>query len=195
MENVQDEKWGPVIKAQLKSFGESNYSHLSQKMKVQHNCYRSLKRSKHPTVELLEILSNNMIGTPGHGMLYQHLGVSNKISLIDDPHFVNLTHGDKIVGTCCFCNRSTTNSGKVNRAFYIRYFSFKEGYRRGSGVLKPIARRSELRREIESILGGEQFGMEPTEKFFHYAYVDPSNSRSLLLCKEFGFEPVRQYAA
>jgi len=32
------------------------------------------------------------------------------------------------------------------------------------------------------------------ESFFHYAYVDPRNVRSNALCKEFGFQVVRQYA-
>ena len=35
--------------------------------------------------------------------------------------------------------------------------------------------------------------VKPAEKFFHYAYVDPHNERSAVLCEEFEFQPVRQY--
>lgn len=94
--------------------------------------FRYLTISRSPTPELLEILNNNIIGTPGQGMLYQHLQVNSKIELIADPYYVNLTRGGRIAGTCCFCRRDTINNGKKIRAFYVRYFSFKDAFRRKS---------------------------------------------------------------
>src|SRR5258706_164312 len=92
--------------------------------------FRLLKILKSPTDDLFQILNNNVIGTPGQGMLYQHLRVDNKLNRIADPYFVNLVKGGKIIGTCCFCRRTTTNyTGKI-QAFYVRYFSFRDAYRR-----------------------------------------------------------------
>lgn len=155
--------------------------------------FRFLTISRTPSVELLEILNNNIIGTPGHGMLYQQLGVNLKVNRIEDPYFVNLVRAGRIVGTCCFCSRDTINNGRTIRAFYVRYFSFRYAFRRKLIRVKPKVGNSDLRKEVESLLSGECLGVNPKEKFFHYAYVDPRNKRSALLCKEFGFETIRQY--
>lgn len=153
--------------------------------------YLTITRS--PSTELLEILNNNIIGTPGQGMLYQHLRVNSKIALIADPYYVNLVRAGRIAGTCCFCKRDTINNGTEIQAFYVRYFSFRDAFRRKSIKELTGIRNSNLRKEIESLFSGERFGINRDEKFFYYAYVDSRNERSALLCKEFGFEPVRHY--
>ena len=155
--------------------------------------FRYLTITKSPDAELLEVLNNNIIGTPGQGMLYQHLQVNQKINLIQDPYFVNLVRAEKIVGTCCFCCRETLNSGKKIKSFYVRYFSFRDAFRRKSIPEKTGSRRSALRREVETLLTGQGLEVSQGEKFFHYAYVDPRNKRSAVLCEEFGFERVREY--
>ncbi|HVD99553.1 MAG TPA: hypothetical protein VNB90_15195 [Cytophagaceae bacterium] len=157
--------------------------------------FKFLKIIKSPTKELLEILNNNIIGTPGHGMLYQHLGVENKINKIANPYYVNLERNNKIIGTCCFCSRITSNRKRKISSFYIRYFSFKDLYRRKHTSEKVVSGNSVLREEIKSILTGQDLGKDMNEIFFFYAYVDPRNLRSLLLCNEFGFETVRQYTS
>jgi len=157
--------------------------------------FRYLTIIRSPTAQLLEILNDNIIGTPGQGMRYQHLGMNEKINQIEDPYFVNLVRAGKIAGTCCFCSRDTLNNGQNIHAFYVRYFSFIDSFRRKSIKEKATSGNSGLRKEIESLLSGEGLNVNPGEKFFHYAYVDPRNERSALLCEEFGFEPVRQYAS
>ncbi|MBY0427226.1 MAG: hypothetical protein K2Q22_16445, partial [Cytophagales bacterium] len=157
--------------------------------------FKFLEIRKAPSEELLELLNNNIIGTPGHGMLYQHLGVHNKIHKIANPYYVNLVRGDKIIGTACFCSRNMNNAGLNLPAYYIRYFSFKHLFRRKSISEKSVTGNSALRAEIKSVLTGEGLEKEAQETFFHYAYVDPRNIRSLVLCNEFGFEPVRQYTS
>ncbi len=157
--------------------------------------FKFFKIINSPTNELLEILNNNIIGTPRYGMLYQHLGVHNKIDKIADPYYINLVRNNKIIGTCCFCSRTTSNSGKNLSSFYIRYFSFKDLYRRKYISEKIVSGNSIIRKEIKSVLSGQGLGKDINEKFFFYAYVDPRNVRSLLLCNEFGFETVRQYTS
>jgi hypothetical protein len=153
-----------------------------------------LKISKSPDDQVLKLLTNNVIGTPGKSMLYQHLGVLNKIHNIADPYFVSLQKRNTTLGTCCFCNRSTFNANKPFRSFYIRYFSFADKFRREKISNKITSGISLLREEIKLLLGGRGLDCTDREAFFHYAYVDPRNVRSDALCKEFGFEKVREYA-
>lgn len=143
--------------------------------------------------EILDLLTNNIIGTPGHGMLYQHLGVHDKIDRIAQPYYVNLSKRNRLIGTCCFCSRSTANAGLNLRSFYVRYFSFRNSFRRKSISERSLPRHSPLKDEVNSILDGEFPGVNPHDKFFHYAYVDPRNIRSLTLCNQFGFQTVREY--
>lgn len=156
--------------------------------------FKFLKIFKTPTKEILEILNNNIIGTPGQGMLYQHLRVQNKIEKIAEPFYVNLIRNYKIMGTCCFCRRSTINAGLKLPSFYIRYFSFKDIFRRKFLSKKTTSRNSILRSEIKKLLCGIGLEKKVEDPFFHYAYVDPRNLRSSLLCKEFGFTSVRQFS-
>lgn len=151
-----------------------------------------LKISKVPDSKTLELLSDNVIGTPGRSMLYRHLGVHEKIHKIHDPYFVSLERNDQLIGTCCFCRRPAFNNGVETQSYYVRYFSFLQNYR-GAGSSKKRNRSSLLRREVISLLDGEGL-KDRSEKFFHYAYVDPRNVRSRQLCDEFGFEKVSQYA-
>jgi hypothetical protein len=155
--------------------------------------HKFLRIIRHPDEALLRLLDKNIIGTPGHGMRYQHKGVSDKINKIADPFFVHLSRNSNLIGTCCFCKRTSQNAGKTISAFYIRYFSFRHGYRRKYITTKPLQRSSLLRKEIAAMLQGEHFGIVSPQKFYHYAYVDPRNVRSASLCEEFGFETVRNY--
>lgn len=155
--------------------------------------YKFLRVSKSATNEVLEILIHNIIGTPGVSMLYKHMNVRDKIGKIWNPYFINLMKGTKLIGTCCFCRRMTANAGREIHSFYVRYFSFKQGYRKNRNTERSISGTSLLKEEVKSVLAGKVLGVNPSERFYHYAYVDPRNTRSARLCKEFGFEPVRNY--
>ena len=143
---------------------------------------------------LLDLLKKNIIGTPEKSMVYQHLQVQKKAEAIAEPYYVTLLKGEDIVGTCCFCSRDTRNAGTVMPSFYLRYFTFKSSYRIGgrSASIKP--KQSIIRKEIYELLTGNGLGKRGSQSFFHYAYVDPKNQRSAVLCHEFGFEPVRTFS-
>jgi hypothetical protein len=147
-----------------------------------------------PDSGVLNLLNRNVIGTPGFGMLYQHRGTLQKINKITNPFFVNLVKKTDIIGTCCFCKRAINKGEEQLTAFYIRYFTFKHSFRRKNVTPKKALSTSTLRQEVTAILDGHQLDVKPTEKFYHYAYVDPRNVRSATLCTEFGFERVREYA-
>lgn len=156
------------------------------------NDFQFLASTEKPTEEILEILQQNVIGTPGQSMLYQHLGVLEKVTRIRQPTFVYLKSGQQLVGTCCFCYRTSYHLLKEIPSYYIRYFSFKERFRAKRILQKSVQRNSKLREEIKLLLEAKLFSNTPAA-FFHYAYVDPRNIRSMALCHEFGFEKVRQY--
>jgi len=157
--------------------------------------YKFFTIQNYPSKVLVDLLKKNVIGTPGQSMLYQHLEVQKKIDCISDPYYVNLSKGDDILGTCCFCSRDTWNSNKFIPSFYLRYFTFKSNYRT---KVKPASnnknKESLLRKEIVELLSGEGLGARAVGSFFYYAYVDPENYRSALLCNEFGFDPVRKFS-
>ncbi|HEX5171925.1 MAG TPA: hypothetical protein VFW11_22250 [Cyclobacteriaceae bacterium] len=141
--------------------------------------------------EIGKLLNESVIGTPGSGMLYQHKSVEARIASIKAPSFIELHTKFGLVGTCCFCYRATRNIDRIYDSFYIRYFSFKKTFRAKS-IPHERSRTGKLREEIEKLLQGRAMKVS-SEKFFHYAYVDPRNTRSVLMCKEFGFREVRKF--
>lgn len=155
--------------------------------------FRFFKVAQQPDSEILDLLNNNIIGTPGFGMLYQHMGVRNKLFKIPNPFFIKLDKRNKTLGVCCFCARTSVNNGRSYPAFYIRYFSFLNSYRKKQLTEKATKGNSILRKEIDLILAGQGLSKNTGDKFFHYAYVDPRNMRSVRLCAEFGMERVREY--
>lgn len=147
------------------------------------------KISTTPSEELKTILRENIIGTPGKGMLYQHTTSDEKIERIRKPCFVNLIRFKKILGTCTFSERDTFDNGTKHNGVYLRYFHFDTALRRRSS--RTISKVGSLRTEIEMLLSGQLFDIP--EKHFHYAYYDPGNERSVLFCKQYRFEEVRSF--
>lgn len=150
--------------------------------------FLNIQQEPSPAIEAL--LTNNVIGTPGLSMLYQHLGVKDKLYQIPKPHVVSVQRNGHITGTCIFCERDVQGT----TGFYVRYFAFQDGFR-----LKEIQQQrkqkktSAIRTEIDELLRGKGLVADPEKNFFQYAYVDPRNPRSARLCEEFGFIPVRNY--
>lgn len=154
--------------------------------------FNLLHIDKEPSPDLIKLLEENIIGTPGKGMLYQHCKVPEKISGIADPYFVSIQKDNTVIGTCCFCKRTTLNNGKPIESFYIRYFSFKSSYRRKNPSVNPSKlANSQIKNEVSQILAGKGL---TDDKFFFYAYVDPANERSVRLTKSFGFHPIREFS-
>lgn len=155
--------------------------------------FRILSIRRQPSPQLLQLLRNNVIGTPGRGMLYQHLEVHDKIDKIQEPYFVVLERNGQLAGTCCFCGRETKMGDNFLRGFYVRYFSFSNIFRRSSVASAGVNKSGRLKAEVEDLLQGTGLNVAPDDPFYHYAYVDPRNERSAVLCEAFGFEKVREY--
>jgi hypothetical protein len=143
-----------------------------------------------PSHELKVLLRNNIIGTPGKGMLYQHTTAAVKLKGMTKAYFVHLVRMAKIIGSCTFSVRQTSNNSIIYDSVYLRYFLFDQKIRRNSSRLvnKPM---TGLRKMLEDLLDGDRFSLN--HKHFYYAYYDPTNERSVLFCRQFKFEEVRTF--
>mgnify|MGYP001049092686 CR=1 FL=1 len=159
------------------------------------NTFQNLIIEKNANKKVIKLLENNVIGTPGQGMLYKLLNVKDKIDQLINPHFISIQKQDKVIGTCCFDERHVKNASKPYKAFYVRYFSFLDKFRRKNIVVKNRKSNSSIKDEVNQLLMGKGLVDNPEEKFLFYAYVDLNNDRSRLLCEEFGFTKVREFQA
>ena len=143
-----------------------------------------------PGDQIRSLLNNNMIGTPGQSMVYQHQHVDSKIDNIDHPIFISVELGGSVVGVCCFVKRETYSLGEAAESFYIRYFSFKDAFRTSGKAISRIARRSRLKEEIESLFSTDI--LSEKSKVF-YAYVDPGNLRSKRVIDSYHFQEIGRF--
>jgi hypothetical protein len=152
--------------------------------------FRFLRIQSKPSTAIEALLTNNVIGTPGLSMLYQHLGVKEKLYAIPKPHIVSVERNQQFIGVCIFCEREI----KSITGFYVRYFAFQDAFRlKALPQQRDQNKASVIRAEIVELLNGKALVTDLNQAFFHYAYVDPRNPRSARLCDEFGFVPVRKY--
>jgi hypothetical protein len=150
--------------------------------------------ARDPDRGVLELLTNNVIGTPGSSMVYQHLLAAEKCLAIPQPYFVSLVRKSKALGTCCFCQRSVSNGPESIEGYYVRYFTFHQSLRKlGDKFIDRPKEDGVLRREIQELLTGSQFQAAP--EHLYYAYIDKGNTRSEAFVKSFGFEKVGSFVS
>ena len=158
---------------------------IDEKMKM----FQTLKIDTKPNEKVVNLLTNNRIGTPGKSMVYEHRNVLKKLEELTQPYFVNLAVRNILFGTVCFSKRNFLIQGESKLVYYIRYFSFKENYRSNGNPGNIKKRRNSLiKDEISRLLDGE--GLEKDVPILFYAYVDSENIRSSRLIHEFGFSKV-----
>jgi len=141
-----------------------------------------------PSKDILDLLNNNIIGTPGKSLVYQHQTTSDKLAFVKEPVFLSVRLGGKVIGTAAFLPRQVSWQGDEMPAFYIRYFAFRNAFRSKSDALKKLEKQSVLKTEIHEVLTGVPLDLKGKHLF--YAYVDPGNIRSSRLIESFGFEQV-----
>lgn len=139
--------------------------------------------------QLIRLLEENAIGTPGLSMVYRHSDVRKKVARVPGAIFANLSVKGRLYGTICFSRRQIYTMGHRHDAFYLRYFTFKDSFR----VAHPGKRQnrnSKIRKEVTRLMRGEGL---PAAGGVLYAYVDPGNVRSVSLIEEFGFQKVGNF--
>lgn len=153
--------------------------------------FQFLKIEQEPTDQLLGLLEENEIGTPGKSMVYQHRDIRTKIKTIPDPYFANLYIRNRLYGTICLSKRNVYTKGQLHSAYYLRYFTFREKLRSGNSRGQKGKSSSQVRHEVALLMDGK--GLPKEKELVLYAYVDDENVRSKRLIDEFGFEKVGEF--
>lgn len=132
---------------------------------------------------ILDLLQSVSLGT--NGTVYRHLNTDERLHQIDYPLHLCFKRRDKLLGNVTFCRRGTD--------WYVRYFAFAPLFQ-GRGEKSALnAKNSMLKRELnqffDAVLAGEypDYNLGTIPNGF-YAYVDPRNTKSLNLVKQFRFE-------
>ncbi len=147
-----------------------------------------LQRHQKATPTIQKLLENNPIGTPGKSMVYQHGRIAEKLMHLPQPNFLTIERNRRLIGTCCLVERTIDDE----RYYYIRYFAFDIRRRVAFNSGKFAVGNSTIKNEIKSVLDGKALSMKPG---IHYAYIDPENERSRVICEGFGFEQVRKFTS
>ncbi|PIB34400.1 hypothetical protein BFP72_02655 [Reichenbachiella sp. 5M10] len=143
--------------------------------------------------EAKALLAQNRIGTPNESPVYQQLSTRDKLSHITRPHLLSLSKSHRTLGVCCFCERSSRLDQQPVTSFYVRYFSFLDQLRVNHRKTTVHSKKNSIKTEVHSVLSGQEIMPNPSHPNYFYAYVDPNNVRSALLCEEFGFEKIRSF--
>ena len=159
------------------------------------NDFQNIVVEKNANQKVVNLLENNVIGTPGQGMLYKLMNVKDKIDRLINPWFVSVNLRNRVVGTCCFDERFILNNNHNGKAFYVRYFSFMDQFRRKSIKSRKKQGNSKIKAEVNELLNGKGLVVDSRQKFLFYAYVDLLNERSRILCEDFGFDKIREFKA
>lgn len=141
-----------------------------------------------PNAEILNLLNQNIIGTPGKSLVYQHRKATEKLNFIGGAYFPNVKLGGKIIGAACFIPRSVQINQRHVSAVYIRYFSFRQSFRSASAPIDRLQKSSVLKKEVLQVF--EENVLQLPQEHIFYAYVDPGNIRSKRIIEEFGFQEV-----
>ena len=141
--------------------------------------------------QLIDLLEENVIGTPGESMVYKHHNVHEKVASVPNPYFANLSIRNRLYGTICLSKRIVYNCGVAHDAFYLRYFTFRENVRAQNPKDLKRPKISLVRDDVIKLMNGE--GLDFHDNLLLYAYVDPGNARSKRLIDEFGFKKVGDF--
>ena len=149
--------------------------------------FKILQVERSASEQVIELLDENVIGTPGKSMLYRHAEVRQKISKTPEPFFVNLAIRNRLYGTICLSKRSVRIQGVSRDVFYLRYFTFRQQWRSLPESESKISEKSsDVRDEVSRLMDGE--GLEHDGDLVLFAYVDKDNIRSKRLIDEFAFK-------
>jgi hypothetical protein len=75
-----------------------------------------------PSSAVSDILYQNIIGTPGKSLVYQHLKTKEKISKLGKSTFLSLELGGRPVGACCFIDCEVSVASKKIKVYYTIFF-------------------------------------------------------------------------
>ena len=149
-----------------------------------------LRIDRQANSKVLDLLKENVIGTPGKGMLYSHTNIERKLSHIKDAYFASIQRPSYAVANICFVHRIIRNLDN----YYIRYFTFRESIRRQNAHYRkqPKKRVGKLSPFL-NVMEGKSFDQDPDKPSVIYSYIEPGNIRSIEMAESYEFEVVRTF--
>ena len=148
--------------------------------------FKILNIERHPSDQVIELLEENEVGTPGESMVYKHRDVRSKVHNTPNPYFANLSIRNSLYGTVCLSKRELITFGTTHEAFYLRYFTFRESFRTRNPKSNKGKSPSQVRDDVANLMRGD--GLDYYGNLVLYAYVDTNNIRSRRIIEEFGFK-------
>lgn len=140
------------------------------------------KLSDRPEPGIIELLKATRLGTKG--ATYRHLDTEKRINELVTPLFLYIQRREKVLGNITFCRRSLPTSVNV---FYIRYFAFDRKWS-ASEEQEKEQKNSLFKKGLDQFFQAAFEGQfTPTPDLF-YAYIEPNNTRSLWMAKNFNFQ-------
>ncbi len=147
----------------------------------------------------IDLVTRTIFGTPG-GTLYRHLDTPGRINHQQDPYFLSLRKGGRLMGVVGFSHRILHQPAGPADAFYVRYLSMNSNLQRkdahqsnakskSGGFIKKMITR--VMNRPYDLYTGE--GPGPKEAFF-YAFVEMDNARSSEMTESMGFSPVGEFS-
>ncbi|MCH2223781.1 MAG: hypothetical protein MK066_03350 [Crocinitomicaceae bacterium] len=137
-----------------------------------------LKLRREPTEEIISLLESVTLGT--NGAQYRHLDTRSRINEVDEPIYLSLERNERILGNVTFCQRK--------KHWYVRYFAF-QALLPTTGKEHSSSKNSKLKTALNGYFDDVLSTIDTgggIDAF--YAYIDPRNSKSVLLSQTIGFE-------
>lgn len=140
------------------------------------------KLSEHPEPGIVELLKSTRLGTKG--ATYRHLDTEKRINELVNPLFLYIQRREKVLGNITFCRRTLSTSA---HAFYIRYFAFDSKWS-ASEEQEKEQKNSIFKKGLNQFFRAAFEGLYTPAPDLFYAYIEPNNTRSLWMSKNFNFK-------
>lgn len=156
----------------------------------------TMKLGRMATPAVVALLCETVWGTPGR-IRYQHFDTREKIQHLHDPWFLYLEKGAEVLGALCLDHRPIQGV----EAFYIRYFSFAEGFRRKNMAISeegsPASRGKGVFKRFSTTFFENPLHLleaAQTPRAVFYAFVELENARSHAMVKQMGLTQCGQFS-
>ena len=161
----------------------------------------SISVEEEPSIDVKELLSGTVLGTPGR-IRYRHTSFNTKLPFLGKIYFLVLKKSGRLLGCIAFSKRDTRFDDSSINSWYIRYFSIRAPLRSKAHKNRKRKRDEKDKPQKDNLLKltAQRFFDDPLqldEKLADdgspqlvYAYVEKENIRSWDFTELIGFDTV-----
>jgi hypothetical protein len=163
----------------------------------------SINVEEEPSIDVRELLSDTVLGTPGR-LRYRHTSFNTKLPYLGKIYFLVLKKSGKLLGCIAFSKRDTRFNESSENSWYIRYFSIRAPLRSKAHTnrkrKKKRKEKDKPQRDNLLKLTAQKFFDDPIQldeklvddgsRQLVYAYVEKENVRSWDFTELIGFDTV-----